>query len=62
MVDVDQETARILKELPSTNSLAGMRLEPCEFERCDEPPELRDLLLDSSRALLRRDFGNRYYY
>ena len=36
MVDVDQETARILKELPSTNSLAGMRLEPCEFEKDDD--------------------------
>ena len=36
MVDVDQETARILKELPSTTSLAGMRLEPCEFEKDDD--------------------------
>ena len=36
MIDVDQETARILKELPSTNSLAGMRLEPCEFEKDDD--------------------------
>ena len=36
MVDVDQETSRILKELPSTTSLAGMRLEPCEFEKDDD--------------------------
>ena len=36
MIDVDQETARILKELPSTTSLAGMRLEPCEFEKDDD--------------------------
>ena len=25
-----------LKELPSTTSLAGMRLEPCEFEKDDD--------------------------
>mmetsp|Transcript_22853 Transcript_22853/g.70429 ORF Transcript_22853/g.70429 Transcript_22853/m.70429 type:complete len:186 (+) Transcript_22853:1198-1755(+) len=36
MIDVDQETSRILKELPSTTSLAGMRLEPCEFEKDDD--------------------------
>ena len=36
MIDVDAETSRILKELPSTTSLAGMRLEPCEFEKDDD--------------------------
>lgn len=36
MVDVDAETSKIVGELPPVSSLAGMRLEACEFEKDDD--------------------------